>query len=71
VDEWDNFEWDNFEWDNFEWGYQRIIESKAAAGDTAALTRRSARRAWMDAYLKWGRDTLGYGVYLFQKPAST
>jgi len=57
------------EWDEFEWGYQRIVERKAAAGDAWAVERLDSRRQWMTAYLKWGRNTLGYGTYLFQKPA--
>ncbi|HEX4205805.1 MAG TPA: hypothetical protein VHZ51_16720 [Ktedonobacteraceae bacterium] len=24
-------------------------------------------RSWRDLYLRWGRDTLGFGLYLFQK----
>jgi hypothetical protein len=24
-------------------------------------------RAWRDTYVRWGRDTLGFGLYLFQK----
>jgi hypothetical protein len=24
-------------------------------------------RNWRDAYLRWGRSTLGFGLYLFQK----
>ena len=26
-------------------------------------------RRWRDAYLRWGRDTLGFAVYLFSRPA--
>jgi ubiquinone/menaquinone biosynthesis C-methylase UbiE len=59
------------EWDEFEWSYQRIVERKASVNtyDQALLDRLVRRREWMDAYLRWGRDTLGFGVYLFQKPA--
>ncbi|QDU73440.1 Demethylrebeccamycin-D-glucose O-methyltransferase [Bremerella volcania] len=58
------------EWDDFEWGYQRLIEQKAsqALHDEQLLNKRTQRRQWMEAYLKWGRDTLGYGTYLFQRP---
>ena len=58
------------EWDDFEWGYQRIVERKAAANteDSAVQKRLLQRREWMDAYLRWGRDTLGFGVYVFRKP---
>ena len=27
-------------------------------------------RKWRDAYLRWGRDTLGFGVYLFARPGT-
>lgn len=56
------------EWDDFEWGYQRHVERAAMArpDDDAVQDRLSRRRAWMDAYLRWGRETLGYGTYLFQ-----
>lgn len=56
------------EWDAFEWGYQQIVESKAIAGDKTAIGRLAARRNWMQMYLKHGRETLGFGVYLFRKP---
>jgi len=56
------------EWDEFEWKYQRIFERRASAGDESAIKRLASRREWMKAYLKHGRDTLGYGVYLFRKP---
>lgn len=57
------------EWDDFEWSYQRIVEQQAIANpdDQKVLEKLVRRREWMDAYLKWGRDTLGYGTYLFRK----
>jgi len=60
------------EWDEFEWTYQRIVEQRAdhpQASDTD-ISKRTHRRNWMDAYLRWGRVTLGYGTYLFRKPIS-
>jgi SAM-dependent methyltransferase len=58
------------EWDDFEWTYQRIVERKAAAkpDDPDLAAKLARRRGWMDAYLRWGRETLGYGAYLFGKP---
>jgi SAM-dependent methyltransferase len=58
------------EWDNFEWGYQRIVERQAAEcpADPELSARLSERRTWMEAYLRYGRDTLGYGTYLFRTP---
>lgn len=57
------------EWDEFEWTYQRIVEQKAAhrPEDESVIENLTRRREWMVAYLKWGRDTLGYGIYLFKK----
>ena len=26
-------------------------------------------RPWREAYLRWGRDTLGFGLYLFRLPS--
>ena len=60
------------EWDEFEWNYQRVVEQRAdhpQASDTD-ISKRFRRREWIDAYLRWGRDTLGYGTYLFRKPTS-
>lgn len=56
------------EWDDFEWGYQRIIERRATQEKTSQ-DQLQRRRQWMDAYLKWGRETLGFGVYLLRKEA--
>lgn len=60
------------EWDEFEWTYQRIVEKRAnnPNADEAAATKLLQRRKWMDGYLRWGRDTLGYGTYLFVRPDS-
>jgi len=58
------------EWDDFEWSYQRIVEHHANSkpDDEDFELKLTQRREWMDAYLQWGRDTLGYGVYLFKRP---
>jgi ubiquinone/menaquinone biosynthesis C-methylase UbiE len=57
------------EWDEYEWGYSRGIESWVRAHpddpDAEAMTARS--RAWRDAYVKWGRETLGFGVYVLRR----
>ena len=34
--------------------------------DVPAMLKRIRR--WRDAYLRWGRDTLGFAVYLFHRP---
>ncbi len=58
------------EWDDFEWTYQRIVERNAIErpDDRDIMAKLVQRREWMDAYLQWGRDTLGFGVYLFKRP---
>lgn len=58
------------EWDDFEWTYQRIVERKAREqpDDQGLQEKLRRRREWIQAYLQWGRATLGYGLYLFQKP---
>ena len=58
------------EWDDFEWSHQRHVErcTDQRSVKPDFNTKLVQRREWMDAYLKWGRDTLGYGVYLFQRP---
>lgn len=59
------------EWDEYEWKYSRSIERYAleqpADPDVAPMLERIRR--WRDAYLRWGRDTLGFGMYLFHRPA--
>jgi len=59
------------EWDHFEWTHRMRIEResmlRAEDDELAANLRRS--RAWRDGYLRWGRSTMGFGFYLFMKPA--
>lgn len=58
------------EWDHFEWSHAIRIERQAAAAqddpETTAKLQRS--REWRRGYLRWGRSTMGFGFYLFQKP---
>ena len=58
------------EWDEYEWKYCRSIERYAREQpgdpDTPAFLERVHR--WRDGYLRWGRDTLGFGLYLFYRP---
>ena len=58
------------EWDHVEWSHQAEIESEAAANpeNTELAAQLDRRRAWMEAYFRWGRGTMGFGYYLFQKP---
>lgn len=57
------------EWDRYEWLHLRNVELYARKHpedpDTPELLKRV--RAWRDTYIHWGRDTLGFGLYLFQK----
>lgn len=57
------------EWDRYEWLHLRNIELYARKHsedpDVPELLKRI--RAWRDTYVRWGRDTLGFGLYLFQK----
>jgi SAM-dependent methyltransferase len=58
------------EWDEYEWKYSRSIEryviEQPDDPDGPAMLERIRR--WRDAYLRWGRDTLGFGMYLFHRP---
>jgi SAM-dependent methyltransferase len=59
------------EWDEYEWKYCRSIERYAREmpddPDVPAMLERIRR--WRDGYLRWGRDTLGFAVYLFYRPS--
>ena len=58
------------EWDEYEWKYcrsvERYVREQPDDPDARAMLERSRR--WRDAYLRWGRDTLGFAVYLFYRP---
>jgi hypothetical protein len=58
------------EWDRYEFLQLRAAERFALAHpddpDVADLLARA--RAGTDAYLRWGRETLGWALYLFQAP---
>ncbi|MEP6678801.1 MAG: methyltransferase domain-containing protein [Betaproteobacteria bacterium] len=57
------------EWDDYEWKYCRSIERYASEQpddpDVPGMLERI--RKWRDGYLRWGRDTLGFGLYLFYR----
>ena len=59
------------EWDEYEGLYcgaiERYVDTHPDDPDTPAMAQRI--RAWHDAYLAWGRATLGFGFYLLLKPA--
>ncbi len=57
------------DWDTYEWLHSRAIERYARQHpddpDVPALLTRI--REWRNLYLRWGRDTFGFALYLFQK----
>jgi ubiquinone/menaquinone biosynthesis C-methylase UbiE len=56
------------EWDEYEWLYSMSIENYCCEHpedpDRDAMLQKI--RTWRSTYLKWGRDTLGFGIYLFR-----
>jgi precorrin-6B methylase 2 len=56
------------DWDNYEWLYSMSIENYCHENpndpDREAMLQRI--RSWRSTYLQWGRDTLGFGMYLFR-----
>jgi ubiquinone/menaquinone biosynthesis C-methylase UbiE len=56
------------EWDEYEWLYSSSIENYCLENpsdpDKDAMLERI--RKWRRTYLTWGRDTLGFGLYLFR-----
>ena len=58
------------EWDEYEGLYARAIERHLLdhPDDPDAAAMRTRITNWRDAYLRWGRDTLGFGIYLFVRP---
>jgi len=60
------------EWDEYEWKYCRAIEAYAREQpeDTDVPAMLDRIHKWRDAYLRWGRDTLGFAVYLFYRPGT-
>ena len=57
------------EWDHYEGLFCRSVENfvQDHQNDPDATKFRNRIRDWREAYLRWGRDTLGFGFYLFQK----
>ena len=61
------------EWDEYEWKYCRSIEryAREQPDDPDVPQMLDRIRHWRDAYLRWGRETLGFAVYLFYRPGPT
>lgn len=57
------------EWDVFEQDHLRHAElaSSNAPDDENLAASLKVKRDWYAGYEKWGRETLGFGFYLFQK----
>ncbi|MCC6677163.1 MAG: methyltransferase domain-containing protein [Phycisphaerales bacterium] len=58
------------DWDEYEWGYARGIEKHVAEhpDDPDAEAMLARARGWRDIVARWGRDTLGFGLYLARVP---
>ncbi|WP_042454256.1 SAM-dependent methyltransferase [Neobacillus dielmonensis] len=56
------------EWDDYEWLYSSSIENYCLENpedpDREDMLKRI--RAWRTSYLNWGRETMGFGLYLFR-----
>lgn len=56
------------DWDSYEWLYSKSIEDYCYNNpddpDCPQMLERI--RSWREMYLKWGRETLGFGIYLFR-----
>jgi len=57
------------EWDNFEWSHRlkNKLQLIQQPENSELKTKQSHINKWLKGYLKWGRDTMGYGFYLFEK----
>ena len=57
------------EWDDYEGRYAAAVERHLAAHpqDPDADAMATRIRGWHDAYLRYGRDTLGFGFYVLLK----
>ena len=57
------------DWDRYEDLYADSVERYVAGHpeDPDAEAMRERIRRWRETYLRWGRDTLGFGLYLFER----
>lgn len=60
-------------WDRFEQGFWDAAEARLAADPSGpeAIENADHWRNWRAAYERWGRDTLGFGLYLWRRGGST
>jgi len=56
------------DWDRFEWNYSLAIEEycQEHPEDPAVNEMQDKIRSWRRTYLTWGRDTLGFGLFLYR-----
>ena len=56
------------DWDHFEGRFwsRRLRAEPGAPVDAKLAEKRQRALRWLEAYLSWGRDTLGFALYLFQ-----
>ncbi len=59
------------EWDEYTWRYTTALENhlRDRPGEPDAAEIRNRAQGWRALYLAEGRDTMGFGLYLFRKPA--
>jgi SAM-dependent methyltransferase len=58
------------EWDEYEWKFCRSVERHARehADDPDVPGMLDQARRWRDAYVRHGRDALGFAAYLYYRP---
>jgi hypothetical protein len=56
------------EWDDFEQRHFANVQSDAEAkpDDPKLAAKLAASGRWREGYLRWGRSTMGFGLYLFR-----
>lgn len=66
----DRHEASDIEWSAYEDGYAENIQAylKRHPDDPDAAAMRDKINSWRDVYLTWGRETLGFGLYLLRSP---
>ncbi|WOR13949.1 class I SAM-dependent methyltransferase [Hyphomonas sp. FCG-A18] len=57
-------EWDTFEQDHLRRAEDRMSDASAGSDVEEKL---KTHREWYEGYEKWGRETMGFGFYLFQR----
>lgn len=59
------------EWDEFEWRHHRhVLAAAEKLSPKEGQEHRERAANWRNAYLKWGRETMGFGYYLFRRTGS-